>query len=690
VGLFDFPRVNIWGTTWINVGTANNDSASPGTELAVVSNTERVAAMTQGMNDQQFRAWMIGVDTYGLLRCQWNYYGDFSWRFVDVRVQSAQYSATRIVDDASNDPFLGAQVYLNNALMCDTNPEGFTSTQIFAESLEIRAPGALGGTGTFISRKPTRATTRWLNWYRNVSYHGLFGLPPTGANGKLSSGGAGGASASFQHAIRVMPYDLKEGRHASTDDDEILHKLLPGDSQAVRALIAALSTPRAQGLIFRYNLYLSFPQISDTDLAVEFAAGKQLANPALGVVVGTLAPWYDGEPTSITMGRHLKPVASFVNPYRAGKVYYLSPVVASVDAKSTVLSVDVANCLPEDGPDGDKFNLGAVTIGMRQATPPGADPATNVNPIVPVGTLANDRPSYVTRGGVIDIPLDVLDNKTRALLANDSYEMVLQTGLAGVLLSETPYMVASDLGCTYLDELPPGQKWSDPAVRAALARRPDPALRGEIDLCVRYRGRVPNGRTAIRIEQWKETPTGFASQYGVYRYPVLLGTDTVSVSGGTGRYPLAPAEKSGLRLFRLIPPDNFPQQIAPDTLANMAFQEFFVELRVLPYDDYSKYAPADVTFDLIYNEIFRYYSLILPAMSERLDLTDPNVWTSPTAANYVLRMTDERLWADYNYMPRTRDLSTYRRALLRQFCANVLAANRAPAIESASRTRGGR
>jgi hypothetical protein len=111
---------------------------------------------------------------------------------------------------------------------------------------------------------------------------------------------------------------------------------------------------------------------------------------------------------------------------------------------------------------------------------------------------------------------------------------------------------------------------------------------------------------------------------------------------------------------------------------------------VLPYDDYSKYAPADVTFDLIYNEIFRYYSLILPAMSERLDLTDPNVWTSPTAANYVLRMTDERLWADYNYMPRTRDLSTYRRALLRQFCANVLAANRAPAIESASRTRGGR
>jgi len=673
VSLFDFPRIHVWGTTWINPSTANNNSASPGEELTVVSNTERVRAMAQGKTDAEFRAWMSGLDQYGLLRCQWNYYGDFGWRFVDVRVQSAQHSPSRLVTDPSADPLIGGQVYFNDAIMCDTNPEGFTSTQNFAESLEIRAPGALGGTGTFVSRKPARATTRWLNWYRNVSYHGLFGLPPTGANGQLSSGGAGGASASFQHAIQIAPYDLEAGLHAADDEDEILHKLLPGDSDAVKALLRALQSPQARGLVFRYNLYLSFPMYSDTELAVLFAAGKRLANPSLGLVVGTLAPWYEGEPMSITMGRHLKPVASFANPYRPGKPYYLSPVVAAVNAKTQVLSLDVANCLPEDGGDGEKFNLGTVTVGMRQATPPNVDPATNQNPVTPIGTLRNDRRTYVTQGGLCDIPLSELDQKTRALVGDDGYEMVLQTSLAGVLLSETPFMVEADQGCSYLDELPPGQHWDDPVVRAELARAPDPALRGEIDLFVRYRGRVPSGATPLRVEQWRETPTGFIDQFGVYRYPVLLETESVIVKGGSIRYRLKPRQSSGLRLYRLVPPENFPQDIAADTLANMAFQEFCAELRVLPYDDYSTVSDADLSFDIIYNEIFRYYALILPAMSERLDLSDPTVWQSPTAARYVLRVIDETLWPYYNYMPRTRDLSKYRRALLRRWCHKVLA-----------------
>jgi hypothetical protein len=316
-----------------------------------------------------------------------------------------------------------------------------------------------------------------------------------------------------------------------------------------------------------------------------------------------------------------------------------------------------------------------VTVGMRQATAPGVDPATNTSPVIALGTLKNDRRTYVAQGGVYDIPLATLDRKTQALLGDDGYEMVLQTSLAVVLLSETPYMVASDQGCTYLDELPPGQHWDDSAVREELARAPDPALRGEIDLFVRYHGRVPDGATPLRVEQWRETPTGFINQFGVYRYPVLLQSETITVEGGTGRYRLTPEQSSGLRLYRLVPPLNFPQDIAADTLANMAFQEFYAELRVLPYDDYSEVSDAALSFDMIYKEIFRYYALILPAMSERLDLSDPTVWQSPSAARYVLRMIDDNLWAYYNYMPRTRDLSKYRRALLRRWCNKVLADN---------------
>lgn len=128
-----------------------------------------------------------------------------------------------------------------------------------------------------------------------------------------------------------------------------------------------------------------------------------------------------------------------------------------------------------------------------------------------------------------------------------------------------------------------------------------------------------------------------------------------------------------MRVFRLVPPENYPQDIAPNTLATLAFQEFFTELRVLPWDDYSAIPDAQVTFDLVYREIFRYYDLILPAMSARLDMTSEAVWATPTAARYVLRMIDPAIWHTYNYMPRTRDLSAPRRALLRRFCLGVLA-----------------
>lgn len=672
MGLFDLPRIHVWGRHVVNPGTGNNDSASPGTELSVVSNTERVRAITEGRTDEAFRAWMTGLDKYGLLRCQWNYYGDFSFRFSDVRVQSVQLDADTVVTDPALDPLIGAQVYLNNALHCDTNPEGFTSTQIFADALEIRAPEAFGGTGTFLSRRPARATTRWLNWYRNVSYHGLFGLPPDGANGKLSSGGAGGASASFVCGIEVRAQDLKPGRRRTADDNEVLHKFLPTGSPVLQAFADELRKPGAKGLLFRYNLYLTFPLLSDTDLAVEFAAGRKLANPAPGLVVGTIAPWFDAEPATVAMGRHLKPTGPFANPYRPTVPYYLSPAIACVNADTKHVAIDLANVLPDDGPDGDKYNLGTVTLGVRKPTPPGQDPARNGGEVLTIGTIVNDRATYVTRGGLVDIPYGATGARTRRWLEDDAHELVLQTSLHGVLLAETPYMVASDQACCYVDDLPPGQSWGDPAVRKALARQPSAALRGTFDLHMRHRGRIPSGTTTIKVEQWKETPTGYVNEYGVYRYPTLIDTDAVTVSGGVGRYVMTPKEGTGLRIFRLVPPGNYPQDIAPDTLAQLAFQEFFTELRVLPWDDYSPIAAEDVTFDVIYREIFRYYDLILPAMSDRLDMSTASLWTTPTAARYVLRMIDPAIWHTYNYMPRTRDLSASRRALLARFCEGVI------------------
>jgi hypothetical protein len=167
MGLFDFPRLHVFGRQMMNVGTGNNDSASPGNELTVTSDTERVQAVTRGMNDADFRQWMKSTDSAGFIRAQWNYFGDFTFRFLDVKVRSVQLGYDQFLTSREQDPLIGARVSLNHAVMIDTNPEGYHTTQVFSESLQISSRGALAS-GLFASRTPTRATTRWLNWYRQT------------------------------------------------------------------------------------------------------------------------------------------------------------------------------------------------------------------------------------------------------------------------------------------------------------------------------------------------------------------------------------------------------------------------------------------------------------------------------------------------------------------------------------------
>ena len=61
-------------------------------------------------------------------------------RFDDVVVKSAVLGPGYLFTD---DPIIGAKVGLNNALVCDLNPEGFDCTQVFSSALQVYAPNAL-------------------------------------------------------------------------------------------------------------------------------------------------------------------------------------------------------------------------------------------------------------------------------------------------------------------------------------------------------------------------------------------------------------------------------------------------------------------------------------------------------------------------------------------------------------------
>jgi hypothetical protein len=677
MSIFDFPRIHFWGTQLCNPGTANNDSLGPGTELAYTSNTEEVQPaanfQTRGMTDAQYMAWLQSCeDVPGIgrvLNAQWNYYGDMSFRFVDVRVNAVELDSRTRLADPGQDALVGASLNLDRALLCDNNPEGFDTTQVFSESLQLFAPGALEEPGAWLSREPSRACTiRGLSWDRNVSFH--TGVPNT-------SGGAGGAAATFQSVIDVRPEDFMVLADQPTADDQIHHKLLrrPGASPALDALAALFSSRRPpRGLVYRWALYLTYPKISDPDLSADFRKGVLTENPAYGWILGTLAPWYGELPESATMGRFLGRAGTFANPYSTRR-YALAGIVARVDPEEKLVWLDAINAFPENGAAGEKFDLGEVTLGLRQATPPGQDPARNPAPVHIVGAIANDQATYKRQGGIYAVSYRHLDPALAQALEDTAHhecEMVIQTSRYGVLLFEQEYMIEPGSKCNYIDARAPGKEWSERRIDTNLAGMPPP-LQGKTELYVHRRGVPFEGRVHTRIEQWSITPTGGPRrrQDGQYRYPALLASETRELGSGETLY-LIPQGGSGLRLYRFVPAGHWPDVLTPQTLAWGLTDEYFTTQRVLPYDDFRAIPDEALTFDLIYQRIFRNYYLLLPAMNKRLDMSDASIFSHPTAAHYVLRMIDVSMWSSYDYMPRTRDLSSYRRDLLRRFCEKVI------------------
>lgn len=683
MSVLDFPRVNFWGTQRINPGTGNNNSLGPGQELTVTSNTEQVQPVDSPLSDDDFIRWMESADPMGLVRGQWNYYGDMSMRFDEVVVNSGIIEPGRLITE---DPLIGAKVSLINSLVCDVNPEGFDCTQIFSGALQIDAPRALGGTGVFLSRLPTRAVTRSLNWYRNVSFHGVLGND--------TSGGAGGASATFIHAVKVPDSDLQKIPDRGVEYDEVLHHWWPKcgadgapTSPLVAAMHKALRNKDVIGLQIRYNLYLCYPRIADSALVKQFAAGQKAENPAVGLVLGTIAPWRRGEPESMTLARTLKPARSYVNAYRSdGKPYYLAPAVAKIGQNTGHLSIDLANTLPEDGADGAKYALGKVTLGVRRATRPGDDPAANTSTVVEIGEVKNDREAFVARGGIYDLEVN---GDAERLLADPNNEIVLSTERYGVLLYEPEYTIGSDCEAAYLDEAPPQsqERVMRPSRQEGQGEQPIPqALRGSVPLYLRRRGRIPDKSVSLIVEQWRFTPSGDSRVFGAYVYPRKLGSETLEVPDGLVEHELHPVDGPGVLMFRYLVPGQWQQDMDGANLAKLTFQEDCTFLRVLPHDAEAAAAAASngsIDYATIYKHVLRYYALILPAMSKRLQMSadSADLWTSPTAARYLLRTTSPHLWNHWAYMPRTRDLSRTRLDLLRRFCRQIIESGAGSAAE---------
>jgi hypothetical protein len=382
-----FPRLHFRGTFSTNVGTGNND----GLDNVSYVDAARVRVDTLGKTDADFARWLREIEPDFGVRGGWNLYGDSGCQFTDVTCHSSEPAAGTLNTSTAADSVIGAKISLMRGIMVDQNPKGTTSTQIFAASFSLTAPGGLAIVG-----RPARAFSRWV----------------AAKNLGLKDMRAGSA---VWHS--VIPPPLTIG---------------PGNSPTLLAFKAALDA--GQGLFIRYCTYFLAALKTDAQLAADFAAGIPTKNPAIGKVLGTIGVWQPGTMTTLAEGRRLgSGAAATINHVNV----HCNPATVYIDSASGRISVDLINSVPEVDDTLEKPDLGPLDLTFTAA-----DRATVL------GTIANTRADYELRGGIadFDIPAAILPG------IGDGRLDVIQRSTASALLTETPLVLETDDRAVYLQE----------------------------------------------------------------------------------------------------------------------------------------------------------------------------------------------------------------------------------------------
>ena len=521
------PRVHFRGEFETNVDTANNDDVADFVDVA------RVTIDTQGKSDDEFRQWLeeyqeATPDQLAGIRAGWNYYGDNACRFRRVTVTCVELPS-RTVADAAGDPLVGAAVHLNLAVMVDLDPEGILGTQIFCDQFQVKVQDR---DDVFWEGLTTRFYSRWLSFRRN-----------------LRVGGFTGASAVWQAA-------------------------LPGDGLS----FGAASSPAAQalraageaggGLVVRFCTYLLAPGIEARALAERFKNGQTVANPARGLVVGTIGPLHAGEPTSVVLGRPLHPSGRLVDDHID---FQLSPAVAQVDRERRVVSLDLITAFPERDQTLEKVNVGPVSLRVRHVQ-------NGSEETLALGRVAYDKAAYEATAGVVDVSYPP---EAEPRLASGQL-LLVHDHSGAVLLSERESLVETDDRAVYLQE----GETREILLRAVARGHPS-----ETGFRVRIEEYVTVGLKGL-----PDTPAVPADWVVDIPEEVSVGRDGACSLTLRGRRP-------GTCVIRFVPLDALPARFEPMT-------DFFTNVRVLPADDYDPVPDEQLTYDFIYQGVLRYYHIV--------------------------------------------------------------------------------
>lgn len=570
------PRINFWGGGSTNVDTANN----AGDGIVDLVNTLVLVDRPDGDVVDILRSPTLtgGLQPYYTM-AGWNYYGDHQVAWLGAKVSSAGApgavsQSDKLVDLpvyllGSVDPVSGEGPY-GGPVMVDLDPTSSQSTQIYVGGLQI-------GGGATPALKVV-ADTRCHSHFLGLRYSTQDTRPP------YLTPGSAWANGTFQLAFP---------REAITHFDA-----------SYPTLAAIVNAPGARGIVVRFCMFEFMPGMSTADLLANYAANYNDSNPSLGRIIGTVGPWFQGEPATCPPGRLLQ------NGGLGG-----AQGVAHLDAAAPRLTLDLSSALqgsairtdPKNttGPIGPNVDYGDLRIGTG-------------------GTVLATTPSlpadYYLFGGVYDVALDAA--AAAALAAGP----ITITGSAGHLqIAESALRVYSDDRNVYLDDV---------------------GGRATLDLQVRHLGGPLPGEVTLTLDQGA---SGTLSAGGFLDAP-----NAVTVPAGATSVQVEVKDNGG--------PAGF---VALNVTVGGA-TAYFINVRKYPADDFSKEIEAGgLTWEFVYDRTLRYYYVLFPAMSKRIPLNDEP--TIRATAGEIIKRLGPKYHDTTLRMPVTRSMSPGKAALLTAF-----------------------
>jgi hypothetical protein len=504
-----------------------------------------------------------------------------------------------------------------------------------------------------------------------------------------------------------------------------------GNSQLLLTLQKLIDSSKAKGVMVRFNTYLSLyyqngyfngspkkPEtLADTPEMYKeaFRTGNQFVNPCYSRVLGIIGPWSEGELASVPQGRFIStptplpiknPVITGTPPHATHRlsdaeihggphpmgpppaavaganiniptpdpkpVITLGATPAEVDADKHLIAIDLLNTFPEMFWQGDKVDLGDITLAVQN----GKGPPTRI------ATLSYgdyNQGSYEKNGGILDVKFDPalkqqIEDGTLIFQATTP-------GGTATALAEQPWLAQTDDRGIYLNE---GEsKRFDVSVfykgkRASNAKlliaKYAPAVTPANPLS--YLG-APVNAIATTDPQMVNVTNGQTSVVTVTDGSDAIDTEVTVVdvdANGVAHVDIS-AASAGLPVLMFYPfragdPLPKPEYDFGDAIPSGI--SYYTTIRVLSFDDafvdqfvelWNKTFDREKAWDFIYSNILYLYDMIYPVMLRFVPLGERQ--RVEGAIDQVLTLIAPSYFAESTLaMPITRDLSEGKRTVL--------------------------